>query len=123
MAARFHVEVRGDIAVLVQEGAPLFEETSRSLAAVITTALEIGSKKIIIDARLSDLVNYYNYVVRHAELLPTIGFDGSFRSAIVGLPEQIDVMDFIVSVGRNRGWTVRRFLDMDEAPRWLANEA
>jgi hypothetical protein len=123
MAARFHVEVRGDIAVLVQEGAPLFEETSRSLAAVIATALEIGSKKIIIDARLSDLVNYYNYVVRHAELLPTIGFDGSFRSAIVGLPEQIDVMDFIVSVGRNRGWTVRRFLDMDEATRWLANEA
>lgn len=119
-AARFRVEVRGDVAVLVQEGAPLFDETSKALAAVIAAALEIGSKKIVIDARLSDLVNYYNYVVRHAELLPTIGFDGSFRSAIVGSPEQVDVMDFIVSVGRNRGWTVRRFLDMDDALRWLA---
>ena len=119
-AARFRVEIRGDIAVLVQEGAPLFDETTRALAAVIAASLELGSRKIIIDARLSDLVNYYNYVVRHAELLPTIGFDGSFRSAIVGLPQQVDVMDFIVAVGRNRGWIVQRFFDMDEAVRWLS---
>jgi len=118
-AARFRVEIRDDIAVLVQEGAPLFDETTKALAAVIAASLEIGSKKIIIDARLSDLVNYYNYVVRHAELLPAIGFDRSFRSAIVGLPDQVDVMDFIVSVGGNRGWAVRRFLDMDEAVQWL----
>ncbi|HZM36177.1 MAG TPA: hypothetical protein VFC18_17015 [Burkholderiales bacterium] len=107
----------------MQEGSPLFDETTRALAAVVKMALEIGSKKIIIDARSSGLVNYYNYVVRHAELLPSIGFDGSFRSAIVGLPEQVDVMDFIVSVGRNRGWTVRRFVDMEEATRWLAGPA
>jgi hypothetical protein len=93
-AAKFHVEVHGDVAVLVQEGAPLFDETTKALAAVIATSLEIGSKKIIIDTRLSDLVNYYNFVVRHAELLPAIGLDGSFRSAIVGLPEQVPVMDF-----------------------------
>lgn len=117
--ARFHVEVHGDVAVLVQEGAPLFEETTRALAAVIAASLEIGSRKIIIDARLSDLVNYYNYVVRHAELLPTIGFDGTFRSALVGLPEQVPVMDFIVSVGSNRGWKVARFVDMEEARQWL----
>jgi len=122
-AARFRVDVRGDIAVLVQEGSPLFDETTRALTAVLKMALEIGSRKIIIDARLSDLVNYYSYVVRHAELLPGLGLDGSFRSAIVGLPEQVDVMDFIVSVGRNRGWAVRRFLDMDEATRWLAGPA
>lgn len=120
-AARFHVEVHGDVAVLVQEGAPLFEETTRALAAVIAASVEIGSKKIIIDARLSDLVNYYNYVVRHAELLPTIGFDGTFRSALVGLPEQVPVMDFIVSVGSNRGWKVRRFVDMEEAKQWLGS--
>jgi hypothetical protein len=118
-AAKFQVEVRGDIAVLVQEGAPLFDETTKALAAVIAASLETGSKKILIDARLSDLVNYYNYVVRHAELLPTLGLDGSFRSAIVGLPEQLDVMDFIVSVGANRGWIVRRFVDMEEAMQWL----
>lgn len=118
--ARFHVEVHGDVAVLVQEGAPLFEETTRALAAVIAASLEIGSRKIIIDARLSDLVNYYNYVVRHAELLPTIGFDGTFRSALVGLPEQVPVMDFIVSVGSNRGWKVARFVDMEEARQWLS---
>jgi len=47
--------------------------------------------------------------------------DSSFRSAIVGLPEQIPVMDFIVSVGGNRGWNVRRFVDMEEAMRWLRN--
>jgi hypothetical protein len=121
MAAKFRVEVRDDVAVLVQEGAPLFDETTKSLTAVIATALEIGSKKIIVDARLSDLANYYGYVVRHAELLDSIGFDRSFRSAIVGLPEQVYVMDFIVSVGQNRGWKVRRFLDIDEALRWLAD--
>jgi hypothetical protein len=120
-AAKFHVELHGDVAVLVQEGAPLFDETTKALAAVIATSLEAGGKKIIIDARLSDLVNYYNYVVRHAELLPAIGMDSSFRSAIVGLPEQIPVMDFIVSVGGNRGWNVRRFVDMEEAMRWLRN--
>jgi hypothetical protein len=120
MAARFRVEVRGDVAVLVQEGSPLFDETTKALATVVARALEIGSKKIVIDARPSDLVNYYNFVVRHAELLSSLGFDSSFRSAIVGLPEQVGVMDFIVSVGRNRGWTVRRFLDLDEAMRWLA---
>lgn len=118
-AAKFHVEVHGDVAVLVQEGAPLFDETTKALATVIATSLEIGSKKIIIDTRLSDLVNYYNFVVRHAELLPTIGLDGSFRSAIVGLPEQVPVMDFIVSVGGNRGWIVRRFVDLEEAKQWL----
>jgi hypothetical protein len=120
MAAKFRVEVRGDVAVLVQEGAPVFDETTQSLAAVIATALKIGSKKIIIDARLSDLANYYAFVVRHAELIPLMGFDGSFRSALVGLPEQLYVMDFIVTVGQNRGWNVRRFLDLDEALKWLA---
>jgi hypothetical protein len=85
-ASRFRVDVRGDVAVLVQEGAPLFDETTKALGAVIATALQIGSKKIIVDARLSDLANYYAYVVRHAELLPLIGFDSSFRSAIVGVP-------------------------------------
>ena len=61
------------------------------------------------------------HVVRHAELLPAIGFDGTFRSALVGLPDQVPVMDFIVSVGSNRGWKVRRFVDMDEAKQWLGN--
>lgn len=121
MAAKFRVDVRGDVAVLVQEGAPLFEETTESLAAVIAAALKLGSKKIVVDARLSDLANYYNFVVRHAELIPLMGFDSSFRSAIVGLPEHAYVMDLIVSVGRNRGWTVRRFYDFDEALQWLAS--
>lgn len=119
-AAKFRVEVQGDIAVLVQEGAPLFDETTKALVAVIAAALKIGSRKIIVDARLSDLANYYNFVVRHAELLPALGYDASFRSAIVGSPEQVHVMDLIVTVGRNRGWNVRRFLDMDEAIQWLA---
>jgi hypothetical protein len=30
-------------------------------------------------------------------------------------------MDFIVSVGQNRGWDVRRFFDIDEALQWLAS--
>jgi hypothetical protein len=119
-AAKFRVEVRGDVAVLVQEGAPLFDETTKALAAVIETASKIG-KKIIVDARLSDLANYYSFVVRHAELIPLMGFDSSFRSAIVGLPEHAYVMDLIVSVGQNRGWTVRRFYDIDEALQWLAS--
>ena len=121
MAAKFHVEVHGDVAVLVQEGAPLFDETTQSLAAVVETALKIGSNKIVVDARLSDLANYYSYVVRHAEVLSLMGFDSRFRSAIVGLPEQAFVMDFIVDVGRNRGWNVRRFYDMNEAMQWLAS--
>jgi hypothetical protein len=121
-AAKFRVERRGDVAVLVQEGAPLFDETTQSLSAAVAAAAEIGSKKIIIDARLSDLTNYYAFVVRHAELLPLMGFDGSFRSAIVGTPEQVYVMDFIVTVGRNRGWTVRRFFDLDAALEWLAGK-
>jgi len=37
------------------------------------------------------------------------------------LPEQSFVMDFIVDVGRNRGWKVRRFYDIDEAMQWLAS--
>jgi hypothetical protein len=118
-AAKFHVEVRGDVAVLIQEGAPLFDETTRALAAVVEAAVKAGSNKIIVDARLSDLANYYSYVVRHAEVLSMMGFDTKFRSAIVGLPEQAFVMDFIVDVGRNRGWKVERFYDMDEALQWL----
>ena len=120
-AAKFRVEVRGDVAVLVQEGAPLFDETTKSLAAVIATALKLGSKKIVVDARLSDFANYHAFVVRHAELIPLMGFDSSFRSAIVGLPEHAYVMDLIVSVGENRGWTVRRCYDIDEALQWLAS--
>jgi len=118
-AAKFHVEIRGDVAVLVQEGAPLFHETTESLAAVVQAAAKIGSNKIIVDARLSDLANYYSYVVRHAEVLSMMGFDSKFRSAIVGLPQQAFVMDFIVDVGRNRGWKVQRFFDMEEALQWL----
>jgi hypothetical protein len=118
-AAKFHVEVRGDVAVLVQQGAPLFHETTESLAAVVETAAKIGSNKIVIDARLSDLANYYSYVVRHAEVLSAMGFDAKFQSAIVGLPQQAFVMDFIVAVGQNRGWKVQRFFDMEEALQWL----
>jgi hypothetical protein len=30
-------------------------------------------------------------------------------------------MDLIVSVGQNRGWTVRRFYHIEEALQWLAS--
>ena len=79
-----------------------------------------SSNKIVIDARLSDLANYYSYVIRHAEVLSVMGFDSKFRSAIAGLPDQAFVMDFIVAVGQNRGWTVQRFYDLDQALQWLA---
>ena len=59
------------------------------------------------------------HIVRHAELAPELGLDSSFRIALVGLPEQDDVLSFMVMVAVNRGWSCRRFFDFDAARQWL----
>ena len=113
------IEVRDDVAVLVQEGVPDFGKTDQALAAAIATAVDLRSKKLLFDVRGADLANYYSYIVRHAESALAMGLDGSFRLAILGTPEQDNVMAFMVSVGHNRGWTVRCFLEMEDALAWL----
>lgn len=118
MPAEFRVELRGDVVVVLEHGAPGFEDTNKALAAAIRTARE-GGRKILFDHRLADLSNYYSYIVRHAEAAPGMGLDSTFRIALVGLPEQDDVLSFMVRVGQNRGWKSRRFFDVDEALQWL----
>jgi hypothetical protein len=121
MAAEFRLEIRGDVVLVVERGVPLFEETSKALAAAIQAAKEHG-RKILFDHRLADLSNYYSYIVRHAESALAIGLDHTFRIALVGTPDQGDVMSFMVTVGRNRGWNSRCFLGFDEALQWLLEE-
>jgi hypothetical protein len=119
MAARFDIEMRDDVVVVHEEGTLRFEETQQALADAIEAALEGGTRKILFDHRRVDLANYYSHIVRHADLAPGLGLDASFRIALVGLPEQDDVLSFIVMVGRNRGWNSQRFFDFDAALLWL----
>ena len=119
MAAQFHVELRGDVVVVHEEGTLQFEETHRALADAITAALDSSTRKLLFDLRRVDLANYYSHIVRHAELAPGIGLDSAFRIALVGHPGQEDVMAFSVMVGTNRGWDVRHFFDFDQALEWL----
>lgn len=118
MAAEFRIEIRGDVVIVLEKGAPLFEDTARALGDAIRAARDSG-KKILFDHRLADLSNYYSYIVRHAEAAQLIGLDNTFRIALVGLPEQDDVLSFMVTVGHNRGWNSRRFFDFDDALQWL----
>ncbi len=120
MATGFDVQVRGDIVIVVGMGVPAFDEASNALASAIAEA-RVLKKKILFDHRLLDLSNYYGYIVRHAEMAPYMGLDGTFRMAHVGTPSQDEVMSFMVLVGHNRGWNVRCFFDFDEALRWLGS--
>ncbi|HEX6321724.1 MAG TPA: hypothetical protein VFZ84_22875 [Burkholderiales bacterium] len=120
MRAEFHVELRGDVVVVVRKGAPLFEDTQKAVAAALAAARDAGTKKILFDVRLADLTNFYSYIVRDVNLDPLLGLDTSFRICVVGTREQADVMSFIVHVRQMRGWEAQWFFDMDEALKWLA---
>jgi hypothetical protein len=121
MSAEFHVEVRGDVVVIVRKGAPLFEDTQRAMAAAVAAARDAGTKKILFDVRLADLANFYSYIVRDVNLDPLLGLDTGFRICVVGSREQEGVMSFIVRVREMHGWKAQWFFDMDEALKWLAS--
>jgi hypothetical protein len=121
MPAEFHVELRGDVVVVVRRGAPLFEDTQKAMAAAVAAAWDAGTKKILFDVRLADLVNFYSYIVREVNLDPLLGLDTSFCICVVGSREQADVMSFIVRVRQMRGWKSECFFDVDEALKWLAS--
>ena len=116
----FHVEVRGDVVVVVRKGAPRFEDTQKAMAAAVAAARDAGAKKILFDVRLADLANFYSYIVRDVNLDPLLGLDTSFRICVVGLREQANVMSFIVRVRQMHGWETQYFFEMDEALKWLA---
>jgi hypothetical protein len=122
MPAEFHVEIRGDVVVVVRKGAPQFEDTQKAMAAALAAARAAGTKKILFDVRLADLTNFYSYIVRDVNLDPLLGLDTSFRICVVGSRAQVDVMTFIVNVRQMRGWEAQWFFDMDEARNWLAKE-
>lgn len=120
MPAQFHVELRGDVVVVVRKGAPVFEDTQKAMAAAVAAAHDAGTKKLLFDVRLADLTNFYSYIVRDVNLDPLLGLDTSFRICVVGSPDQANVMSFIVRVRQMHGWDARWFVDMDEALKWLA---
>lgn len=122
MAAELHVELRGDVVVVVRKGAPLFEDTQKAMATALAAARDAGTRRILFDVRLADLTNFYSYIVRDVDLDPLLGLDTSFRIGVVGTREQEHVMSFIVRVRQMRGWQARWFFDMDEALKWLAEE-
>ena len=117
----FHVEVQGDVVVVVRKGAPLFEDTQKAMAAAVAAARDAGTKKILFDVRLADLANFYSYIVRDVNLDPVLGLDTSFRICVVGSRGQADVLAFIVRVRQMHGWEARYFFGMDEALAWLAS--
>ena len=121
MPAEFDIELRGDVVVVVRKGAPQFEDTQLAMAAAVAAARDAGTKKILFDVRLADLVNFYSYIVRDVNLDPLLGLDTSFVICVVGTREQVDVMSFIVKVRQMRGWKAQWFVNMDEALKWLAS--
>lgn len=121
MPTELHVEVRGDVVVIVRKGAPLFEDTQTAMAAALAAARDMGTKKILFDVRLADLTNFYGYIVRAVNLDSLLGLDTGFRICVVGSREQADVMSFIVRVREMHGWKAQWFFDMDEALKWLAS--
>ena len=122
MAAQFDLEVRGHIVVVAQRGSPTFEEANEVVAATVVAALKAGTNNLLFDVRLADLANYYSYIVRHAEMAPSLGLHTGFRIAIVGLRDQADVLSFMARVGQNRGWKTQTFFDMDKAVEWFGQE-
>ena len=114
----FRITLRGDVVVVTEQGLARFEDVEQALVAAISAAGDSG-KKILFDHRLADISNYYGYIVRHAETALRIGLDATFRVALLGTPEQDDILSFMVTVGRNRGWNSRCFSDLDEALAWL----
>ena len=121
MQAGFHVQLRGDVVVVVRRGAPLFEDTQEAMAAAVAAARDAGTNKILFDVRLADLTNFYSYIVRDVNLDPLLGLDTSFRICVVGTREQVQVMSFIVRVREMHGWKAQWFVDMEEALKWLAS--
>lgn len=122
MAAEFDLEVRDHIIVVAQRGSPTFEEANEVIAATVVAALGARTNNLLFDVRLADLANYYSYIVRHAEIAPSLGLHTGFRIAIVGLRDQADVLSFMARVGQNRGWQAQTFFDVDEAVDWLGKE-
>jgi hypothetical protein len=123
MAGDFRVEVVRSVVVVSHLGRLEYADTNKAIAAAVAAAVEIGGKRILFDLSRADVSNYYSYSVRHAEFAPDLGLDTTYKLAFVGGSEAVDLLSFIETVTRNRGWKSRYFVDTDAAITWLIEDA
>lgn len=119
MTNGFNIHLEDDVVIVTHVGYLQFDQTNKALAGTVEAAQRGRIKRVLIDHRQADTSNYYNYIVRHAEVAPHLGLDESYKLAFLGLPSQVGVLDFIVTVTRNRGWQSQFFVDRDSALAWL----
>jgi hypothetical protein len=118
---QFEISVAYGVVVITLHGDLDYEEVNQAIAAGVKTAGASHSLGMLFDLRSADVANYYSYSVRHAETAPQLGLDTSFALAFVGTGESRDVLSFMETVARNRGWRARAFTAMPPALKWLSH--
>lgn len=123
MAGDFRIRVESAVVHVIETGTLDYPTSNRALVGAIEAARASGTKRLLFDLRDADLSDFYSYIVRHAETATEMGLDASYSLAILGRPERADVLSFVETVARNRGWRAMSFFALDAALEWLASDA
>lgn len=106
---------------VVFRGTQDFATTNRAIADAARMAREKGLRAVMFDFTHADAKRYFTETVRHGEVAAELGFTTDLRTAFYR-PTDFDVIDFMETVARNRGYDARAFTSEEQAVRWLRGE-
>lgn len=107
---------------VVYTGQTSYEISTSMMRDVAKIAARTDLNKLLFDIRGATTTDSYVLPIKHVEEAPSLGITPTFRSALLGAPEDRAMLKYIEDVSVNRGMKVRTFIDEAEALKWLAKE-
>ncbi len=104
-------------------GKTRYEVANEMLHELIHICEKTNSKQVLLDLCDADYGDAYATSIQHVKDAPAMGYDTSYRVAILGAEEDSGMLQYIEDVAVNRGFQVRAFVDEFEALEWLRGPA
>lgn len=103
-------------------GKTRYEVATEMLHELIHICEKTNNKRVLLDLCDADYSDAYASSIQHVKDAPGMGYDTSYRIAVLGAEEDSGMLQYIEDVAVNRGFTVRAFVDEFDALEWLREQ-
>lgn len=100
-------------------GKTRYDVATEMLHELIHICEKMNSRSILFDLSQADYSDTYVASMQHVKDLPGIGYDASYRFAVLGSGDDDGILQYIENVAVNRGLNVRTFVEELDAIEWL----
>ncbi len=96
-----------------------FDLHNKAIADAAKLAVENQSEAILFDLRNAIFAEYHVAGIKHAEAAPALGIRPEYKIAILGIMDQIGMLEYFENVAINRGIMAKVYTVEGEAVAWL----